>query len=112
MQSADNLEAKQAKAKADWECWKKSEEQFKQIHGIFSFDLDDINQEQACQDACTRERDNADVSQMAKEMDIALLPISFSLTAWVLPQRTCSKEMEGGKENKYRENHKPRHGKR
>ncbi len=63
-------------AKADWECWKKLEKQFKQIHGLFLFDLDDNNQEQACQDVCTRERYNADVSQMAKEMD--MLPYSPS----------------------------------
>jgi hypothetical protein len=39
VQLADKLEAKRAMAKADWECWKKLEKQFEQIHGIFSFDL-------------------------------------------------------------------------
>jgi hypothetical protein len=43
---------------------------------------------------------------------VTLLPVSFSLTVWVLHQKTCSKEMEGEKENKYRENQKPQHGKR
>jgi hypothetical protein len=41
VQLADKLEAKQAMAKADWECWKKLEEQFELIHGLFSFDLND-----------------------------------------------------------------------
>ncbi len=43
-------------------------------HGLLSFDLYDNDQEQAHQDACTRERCNVDVSQMAKEMD--MLPYS------------------------------------
>jgi hypothetical protein len=70
VQLVDALEAKQAMAKADWECWRKLGERFEQIHGLFSFDLDDDDQEQACQNACTRERCNSDVSQMAKEMNI------------------------------------------
>ncbi len=45
MQLADKLEAKQAMAKADWEFWKKLQEQFEQIHGLFLFDSDDDNQE-------------------------------------------------------------------
>jgi hypothetical protein len=76
VQFADKLEAKRAMAKADWECWKKLKEQFKQIHEIFSFDLYDDDQEQAHQDACTRERCNVDISQMAKEVD--MLPYSLS----------------------------------
>jgi hypothetical protein len=72
VQLADKLEVKQAMVKADWEwCWKKLEEQFKWIHEILLLDLDDDDQEQARRDACTRERYNADVSQMAKEMDMA-----------------------------------------
>ncbi len=71
MQLADELQAKQAMTKADLECWKKLEEQFEQIHGLFLFDLDVDDQEKACRDACTRERDNADVSQMAQEMDMS-----------------------------------------
>jgi hypothetical protein len=63
-------------AKADLECWKKLEEQFKQIHGIFSCDLDDNDQEQARWDARTRNKCNADVSQMAKEMDMLLYSLS------------------------------------
>ncbi len=76
VQLADKLEAKQATAKADWECWKKLEEQFEQIHGLFTFDLVDNDQEQACWDACTRNRCNADVSQIAKEIHMA--PYSLS----------------------------------
>jgi hypothetical protein len=62
VQLADKLEAKQAMAKADRECWKKLEKQFKQIHGLFSFDLYDDNQEQARRDTCIRERCNIDIS--------------------------------------------------
>jgi hypothetical protein len=36
------------KQNADWECWKKLEEQFKQIHGPFLFDLDEDDQDKAC----------------------------------------------------------------
>ncbi len=32
VQLADELEAKQEMVKADWECWKKLEERFEQIH--------------------------------------------------------------------------------
>ncbi len=71
MQLADKLEAKRAMAKADWECWKKVEEQFEKNHGPFLFDLDDNNQDQACRDTGTRERYNADFSQLAREMDIS-----------------------------------------
>ena len=70
MQLADKLGTKRAIAKTDWDCWKKSEEQFERIHRPFLFDLDDNDQEQACWDACTRESCNADVSQMAKKMDM------------------------------------------
>jgi hypothetical protein len=41
MQLADELEAKQDMVKTDWECWKKKEKQFEQIHGSILFDLDD-----------------------------------------------------------------------
>ncbi len=43
---------------------------------LFSFDLDEDDQQQACWGACTKERCNADVSQMAKEMDMS--PYSLS----------------------------------
>ncbi len=76
MQLADKSEATPAMVKADWECRKKLEEQFKQIHVLFLFHLDDNDQGQAHWDMCTRERCNADVSQMAKEMD--MLPYSPS----------------------------------
>jgi hypothetical protein len=35
VQLADELEATREMVKADWECWKKLEERFKQIHGPF-----------------------------------------------------------------------------
>ena len=50
VQLADELEAKQEMVKADWECWKKLEEQFKQIHEPFLFDSDEDDQDEACQD--------------------------------------------------------------
>jgi hypothetical protein len=88
VQLADELEAKQAMAKADWECWKKIEEQFEQIHGLFLIDLDEDDLEQACWDVCTRERYNADISQMAKEIDI--LPYSPSPSPSLLG--SCTKK--------------------
>jgi hypothetical protein len=88
VQLADKLEAKQAIEKADWKCWKKLEQQFEQIHGPSLFDLDDDNQEQALWDACTRERWNADISQMAQEMD--MLPYSLSPSPPLLG--SCTKD--------------------
>ena len=107
MQLTENLGAKRAIAKADWVCWKKSEEQFERIHRPFLFDLDDNDQEQACWDECTRESCNADVSQMAKKMD--MLPYSLSVSpssAWVLHQGLCLKGKDEENENKYRETRK------
>ncbi len=44
----DELEAEQEiMMKADWECWKKIEERFKQIHGPFLFDSDKDDQDEA-----------------------------------------------------------------
>ncbi len=48
MQLADELEAKQEMVKVDWECWKKLEEQFEQIHGPLLFDSDEDDQDEAC----------------------------------------------------------------
>ncbi len=50
------------------------------------FDLDDNDQEQACRETCTRERCNADILQMAKEMD--MLPYSPSPSPSLLGSRT------------------------
>jgi hypothetical protein len=36
VQFGEELEAKQAMAKADWECWKKLEEGFEQFHGLMT----------------------------------------------------------------------------
>ncbi len=97
MQLADKLEAKQEMVKADWECWKKKEKQCEQIHGPILFELDEDNQEQACWDPCTRERCNADILQMAKEMD--MLPYSPSPSPLLLGScpRTLLKGNGGGK---------------
>jgi hypothetical protein len=83
--------------KADWECWKKKEKQLEQIHGLILFDLDDDDQEQACWDACTRERCNADILQMGKEMD--MLPYSPSPSPLLLGSRTkdSAQKKRGGK---------------
>jgi hypothetical protein len=88
VQLADELEAKREMVKADWERWKKKEKQFEQIHGPILFDLEDNDQEQACRDACTRNRCNADVLQMAKEMD--MLPYSPSPSPSLLG--SCTKD--------------------
>jgi hypothetical protein len=85
VQLADKLEAKQEMVKADWKCWKKNDEQ---IHGPILFELDDDDQEQARRDASTRERCNADVLQMAKEMD--MLPYSLSPSPSLLG--SCTKD--------------------
>ncbi len=77
MQLADKIEAKLSMVKADW-CLKKLEEQFKQFHGLFSFDLDDNDQEQAHRDTCTRNRCNADVSQVSKEIHMVHYSLSPS----------------------------------
>ncbi len=54
MQLTDELEATQAKAKADWECWKEADKRQKaldlQIRGSFVFEWDDLSEE-ALQDA-------------------------------------------------------------
>ncbi len=71
MQLADKLEAKQEMVKADWECWKKLEERFEQIHGPFLFDSDEDDQDEACQDERIKERWNVDLLQIAKEMDMS-----------------------------------------
>ncbi len=100
MQLADKLEAKRAMVKADWECWKKIEEQFEQIHGLFSFDLNDNDQEQACRDMCTRERGNADISQMAKEIDVSPYSVSPSPQQCGCHTETSSQRKWKGKRRK------------
>jgi hypothetical protein len=74
VQLTDKLEAKQAMGKADWECWKKLEEGFKQFHGIFLFDLVDDDHEDVCQDERIRQRWTVKLSQHGQEMD--MLPYS------------------------------------
>jgi hypothetical protein len=41
VQLTDEFKTKQEIEKADWECRKKLEQQFEQIHGPFFFDLDE-----------------------------------------------------------------------
>jgi hypothetical protein len=96
-------------SKADWECCKKLEKQFEQIHELFSFDLDDNDQEQACWDRCTRESGNSDVSQMAKEMDVS--PYSLSPSPQQRRSHTktsAQRKQKEKKEEQGRENHKMR----
>jgi hypothetical protein len=49
VQLADELEATQAKAKADWECWKEADKQREaldlQINGPLLFEWDDLSEE-------------------------------------------------------------------
>jgi hypothetical protein len=71
VQLADKLEAKQEMVKADWECWKKLEEQFEWIHRPFLFDSDEDGQDEACRDKRIRERWNINLLQIAKEMDMS-----------------------------------------
>jgi len=61
--------------KADWECWKKLEEQFS--------DSDEDDQDEACQDEKMRQRWNVDPLQHAQEMDMSPYPLSLPPTAWV-----------------------------
>jgi hypothetical protein len=74
VQLADKLEAKRAMENADWECWKKSKEGFKQFHGLFLFDLVYGNQENASGDERIRQRWTVKLSQHGQEMD--MLPYS------------------------------------
>ena len=84
----DKLDATQAMEKADWECWKKLEEGFKQFHGLFLFDLVDDDQEDAPQDERIRQRWTVKLSQHGQEMDV--LPYSSPTPS---PQqcRSCTK---------------------
>ena len=83
VQLADELEAKRAMAKADWECWKKLEEGFEQFQSPFLSDLDEDDQDETRLGEMIRQRWNVDPLQHAQEMD--MLPYSLSLppTAWV-----------------------------
>ena len=69
--------------KADWECWKKIEERFEQIHGPFLFDLDKDDQDKAHRDKRIRQKWNVDPLQHIKEMDMLLYSPSLPPTAWV-----------------------------
>jgi hypothetical protein len=69
-QLAHELEAKRSMAKADWECWKKFEEGFELFHGLFSSDLVDDDQEDACRDERKRQIWTVELSQHGQEMDM------------------------------------------
>jgi hypothetical protein len=96
VQLANKLEAKQAMAKTDWECWKILEEGFEQFHGTFLFDLDDDDQEDARQDKRIKQRWTVKLSQHGQEMDVS----HYSQGDHDL----CSKETKGEKEKQDREN--------
>ncbi len=70
----DKFEAKQAIKKADWECWKKLEEEFKQFHGLHLFDLVEDDQEDAHQDERIRQRWTVKLLQYGQEIN--MLPYS------------------------------------
>jgi hypothetical protein len=113
VQLADELEATQEMVKADWECWKKLEERFKQIHGTFLSDLDEDDQDKAHRDERIRLRWNVELSQHAQEMDMSSHFLSLPPNSRGLPhQELCSKETEKDEEQKSREIHKLRRGKR
>jgi hypothetical protein len=99
--------------KADWECWRKLEEGFEQFHGLFLFDLVDDDQEDAHQDERIRQRWTVKLLQHGQEMDMLLYssPSPPPLNSQVPNQDLCSKEMEGEKEGKDRENCKLQCGK-
>jgi hypothetical protein len=71
VQLTDKFEAKQAMEKADWECWKKLEEGFKQFRGLLLFDLVDDDQQDAHRDERIRQRWTVELSQNGQEMDMS-----------------------------------------
>ncbi len=75
VQLADKFKTKQEMEKADWECRKKLEQQFEQIHGPFFFDLDEDYHDNL-QDKRIRQRWNVNLLQIAKEMVISSSPSS------------------------------------
>ena len=77
MKHAEDVGAKQVMEKADWECWEKVEEEFKQIHRPFLFDLDDDGQEDTHQDKRIKQRLN--VKLLQHRQDTEMLPYSHHL---------------------------------
>ncbi len=76
MQLADELEATQSKAKADWECWKEAEKRREfldlQINGLFLFEWDDLSEE-ALRDADKRLRQRQNAYKLMKtEMALSI----------------------------------------
>jgi len=75
VQLADELEAKRAMVKADWECWKETDKQQEaldlQVNGPFLFEWDDLSEE-ALRDADKRLRQRWNAyKQMETEMAIS-----------------------------------------
>jgi hypothetical protein len=99
--------------KADWECWKKIEEQFERIHGPFLFDSDKDDQDEAHQDKRIRQRWNVCGPFAAYKRDgyVALLPLPPPNSMGLPHQELCSKESEKDEEEKGREIHKLYRGK-
>jgi hypothetical protein len=78
VQLAGELEVGRVMAKADWKCWKKSEEGFETIHGHFLNDFDDDDQEDAHRDERVRQRWAIELMQHAKAKEIDMLTPSIS----------------------------------
>ena len=96
VQLAYKLEAKWAMVTADWECWKKVEEGFKNIHVLILFDLDDDDQEDAHWDERIRSRWTVELLQHGQDMD--MLPYSPSPS----PQQ-CRSHTKTSPEMKWKE---------
>ncbi len=94
MQLADELEAKQEMVKADWECWKKLEEQIEQIHRPFFLFGQRWPRRSLSVRKDKREMECWPIANCKRDGHVTLLPISLPRTVWVLHQELCSKEME------------------
>ncbi len=113
MQLADKLEAKRALVKADWDCWKKLEEQFKKImDSSHLICMTATRSNLVGTRAQEREMQYRHLTNGKGDGYIALLFFSLPSTAQVPHQDLCSKGMEGEKENQGRENRKLQCGKR
>jgi len=91
---ADELEAKQAMAKTDWECWKKLEEGFEQFYSPFLSDSDEDDQDEARRVKRIRQRWNVDPLQHAQEMDMLHYSLSLPPTAWVFGTKSSAQRKQ------------------
>ncbi len=94
MQLTDELEATQEMVKADWECWKKLEERFKQIHGPFLSDSDEDDQGEDRRDKRIRQKWNVD----PRDGYVALLPLPPPNSMGLQHQELCSKKTKKDEE--------------